>query len=263
LIGRYELLSALFPPLFFLFIAFPLVALVLNLTPRGLAQAFGDPYFWSATFNTILCAAAAAVMGVATAVGFGYYHLFKRDSVIYRIADFLNDLPVALPHTVAGLALLLAFGRRYFWWLGENGLAFTLVAVTLAMFFVSYPLAARAVQAGLEEVGRDLVEVARTLGDTPAQAYARVVVPALREALLGGFLLAFSRSLSEFAAVIMFGGNLPGKTQVLASYVFTRVEAGDLEAAVAASVFCMALSLAVVALVRSLTGAGGLQRAQG
>ncbi|MHC1581193.1 MAG: ABC transporter permease, partial [Methanopyraceae archaeon] len=90
-----------------------------------------------------------------------------------------------------------------------------------------------------------------------------VVIPALREALLGGFLLGFSRSLSEFAAVIMFGGNLPGRTQVLASYVFTRVEAGDLEAAVAASVFCMVLSLVMVALTRSLTGTGGLRRAQG
>ncbi|MEO2241497.1 MAG: ABC transporter permease [Euryarchaeota archaeon] len=263
MIGERELLGALFPPLFFLLIVFPLVALVLNLTPQGLAQAFSDPYFWSATLNTVLCAVAAATLGVALAVGFGYYHLFKRDSVIYRIADFLNDLPIALPHTVAGLALLLAFGRRYLWWLGENGLAFTLTAVVLAMLFVSYPLTARAVQAGLEEVGRDLVEVARTLGDTPERAYTRVVVPALRETLLGGFLLGFSRSLSEFAAVIMFGGNLPGKTQVLASYVFTRVEAGDLEAAVAASVFCMALSLLLVALVRSLTGAGGAPRAQG
>ncbi|WP_456454131.1 ABC transporter permease [Methanopyrus sp.] len=261
MIGRYEILSTLFPPLFFVFIVFPLVALTMNLTPQGIAWAFSDPYFWSATFNTVLCAVAAAAVGVVIAIGFGYYHLFKRNSVIYRVADFLNDLPIALPHTVAGLALLLAFGCNYFGWLGENGLAFTLIAVVLAMLFVSYPLAARTVQSGVEELGRELVDVARTLGDEPPKAYIRVVVPALREALLGGFLLGFSRSLSEFAAVIMFGGNLPGKTQVLASYVFTRVEAGDLEVAVAASVFCMVLSLTMVALVRSVTG--GLRRAEG
>ncbi|WP_457619805.1 ABC transporter permease [Methanopyrus sp.] len=261
IIGKYEILSALFPPLFFVLIVFPLVALVLNLTPQGIVEAFSDPYFWSATFNTMICAVAAAAAGVLIAVGFGYYHLFKRNSVVYRVADFLNDLPIALPHTVAGLALLLAFGRNYFGWLGENGLAFTLIAVVMAMLFVSYPLAARTIQAGVEEVGRELVDVARTLGDEPSKAYVRVVVPALQEALLGGFLLGFSRSLSEFAAVIMFGGNLPGRTQVLASYVFTRVETGDLEVAVAASVFCMVLSLAMVALVRSVTG--GLRRAEG
>ncbi len=253
-VDRGLLVESLFPPLFFLLVVWPLVALVLDVRPSGIIKAVGDPYFLSAVVNSVLCAAAAALMGVAMAIGFGYYHLFKRRSPLYRVADFLNDLPIALPHTVAGLALLLAFGRKYFWWLDENGLAFTLVAVFLAMFFVSYPLAARTVQAAVEELGTDLVDVARTLGDEPGEAYLRVVVPGIKEGLLGGALLSFSRSLSEFAAVIMFGGNVPGKTQVLASYVFARVEAGDFDVAVAASVFCMILAVSVIALVRSLSG---------
>jgi molybdate transport system permease protein len=69
------------------------------------------------------------------------------------------------------------------------------------------------------------------------------------EALFSGFILGFSRSLSEFAAVIMFGGNMPGRTQVLASYVFTKVEVGDLDMAVTAAVFCVALSLLIVSII--------------
>jgi molybdate transport system permease protein len=76
----------------------------------------------------------------------------------------------------------------------------------------------------------------------------------LSEALFSGFVLAFSRSLSEFASVIMFGGNVAGSTQVLASYVFTKVEEGELEMAVTASAICILLSLLLVSgasLVRS------------
>jgi molybdate transport system permease protein len=87
------------------------------------------------------------------------------------------------------------------------------------------------------------------LGDNTAQAYFRVVLPTMGEALFSGFILGFSRSISEFAAVIMFGGNLPGSTQVLASYVFTKVEVGELDMAVTAAVFCVLLSLLIVSLL--------------
>ena len=184
------------------------------------------------------------------ALGFAYFYIFHPGTIIYRIADFMNDLPIALPHTVAGLALLLAFGRNMFGFIGPTGLAFTTVAVALAMFFVSYPLAARTIASSAEEIDQELISVARTLGDTPSRAYRRVVIPLLGEAIFSGFVLSFSRSLSEFAAVIMFGGNVPGMTQVLASYVFTKVEEGEVSMAVTASAFCIFLSLLLVLTLR-------------
>lgn len=244
-----HLVGIFFVPLFLVLVTFPIVALVGNLEPEGIKRTLSDWVFWSCVRNTILTALAAASLGAVLAVGFGYYHLFYRDSFVYKLANLLNELPIALPHTVAGLALLLAFGRKTCGFLGETGLAFTLIAVTLAMFFVSYPLVARAIASAVDRMDRDIVDVARTLGDTPTEVYFKVVLPVMGEALFSGFVLAFSRSLSEFAAVIMFGGNLPGHTQVLASYVFTKVEEGELEMAVTASVFCILLSLLVVALL--------------
>lgn len=244
-----DVVKIFFVPTFLLFIVMPILALVFNLSVDGVKATFVDPFFWDSVKNTVLAALLAAGMAVMVAVGFAYYHLFHRQSVVYKIANLFNDLPISLPHTVAGLALLLAFGRKTVGFLGETGAAFTLFAVVLAMFFVSYALASRTLVSGVDNMEPEVIDVARTLGDNTVQAYFKVVLPQVGEALFSGFLLGFSRSLSEFAAVIMFGGNLPGKTQVLASYVFTKVEVGDLDMAVTAAVFCVALSFLIVSVL--------------
>ncbi len=246
-VSTWELL---FVPLFFLLIVYPIAAIVGNVTIEGMERTFADPIFWDAVKNTLITAFFAALLGVLMALGFGYFYLFHPGTVVYKIADFMNDFPIALPHTVAGLALLLAFGRKMFWFAGPTGLAFTLLAVALAMFFVSYPLAARTIAASADEIDMDLIGVARTLGDSPAHAYRRVVIPMLGEAIFSAYVLSFARSLSEFAAVIMFGGNVPGMTQVLASYVFSKVEEGEISMAVTASAFCILLSLLLVVILR-------------
>ncbi len=244
-----EVIRIFFLPLFILLILFPVLALVFNLTMKGILATMVDPFFWDSVKNTLIAALLAAALAIVVAIGFGYYHLFHRDSMVYKVANLFNDLPIALPHTVAGLALLLAFGRNTFGFLGETGAAFTLFAVILAMFFVSYSLAARTLVSGVDQMEPEIIDVARTLGDNPSQVYFRVVLPLMGEALFSGFVLGFSRSLSEFAAVIMFGGNMPGSTQVLASYVFTKVEVGDLDMAVTAAVFCVALSFLIVSVL--------------
>ena len=244
-----NMIALLFAPLLMLLIIYPLVALLTNLEILGITKTLQDGLFWDSVKNTLLAALAAAMLCVVLSIGFGYCHLFLRNSFLYKVANLMNDLPIAIPHTVAGLALLLAFGRVNFGFVGPTGLAFTMVAVVLSMFFVSYPLAARAVASGVDQMDIESIAVARTLGDTPTTAFLRIALPNLREALFSGFVLAFARSLSEFAAVIMFGGNVPGSTQVLASYVFTKVEEGELAMAVTASGFCIMLSLALVALV--------------
>lgn len=247
---KVSLIELLFIPIFFLLIVYPIAAIVFNLTPVGIAKTCADPRFWESMVNTLVTAFFAALLGVALALGFGYYYIFRKDTLMYHIADFMNDLPIALPHTVAGLALLLAFGRKAFGFAGSTGLAFTLFAVTLAMFFVSYPLAARTIAASADEIEREVIDVARTLGDSTTRAYQRVVIPLMGEGLISAFILAFSRSLSEFAAVIMFGGNVPGQTQVLASYVFTKVEEGEVAMAVTASAFCILIALTLVVGLR-------------
>jgi len=147
-----NIIQIFFLPLFFLLIVFPIVALVINLDMDGVRATMADPFFWDCIKNTMLAAFMAAGLALIVAIGFAYYHLFHRQSVIYKLANLFNDLPIALPHTVAGLALLLAFGRKTFGFLGETGAAFTLFAVVLAMFFVSYSLAARTLVSGVDQM---------------------------------------------------------------------------------------------------------------
>ncbi len=244
-----NLVSWFFLPLFLLLVVFPLLALFGNLKADGIVRTLKDWYFWQSFKNTIWTACASSALGTVLAIGFGYYHLFHKNSFTYKLANLMNDLPAAIPHTVAGLALILAFGRRTLGFISNTGLAFNVFGVVLAMFFVSYPLCARTITSGVDGTDRETVDVARTLGDNPVQAYFRIVLPLMGESIFAAFVLAFSRALSEFAAVVMFGGNLPGSTQVLASYVFTKVEEGELEMAVTASVICILLSLIIVALV--------------
>lgn len=247
--GKINFVTVLFVPLFILLIIFPTVSLIAHIRIEGLKAICQDVFFWKSVFNTFIAALSASVLGLLLAIGFGYFHVFYPESIVYKIANLFNDLPIALPHTVAGLALLIAFGRNNFGFVSRTGLAFNMFAVTIAMFFVSYPLCARTIASGVDQMDQEMIAVARTLGDTPVQAYFKVVLPSIGEAIFSGAVLAFSRALSEFAAVIMFGGNLPGKTQSLASYVFTKVEEGETEMAIAASVFCILLSLLIVLIL--------------
>lgn len=247
--NKLNIVTILFVPLFFMLIMFPTIVLVSSSSIDGIKAILVDKFFLDSVKNTVLAALGAALLGLFLSIGFGYFHVFHQDSVIYKIANFFNDLPIALPHTVAGLALLLAFGRNNFGFVSNTGFAFNLFAVLLAMFFVSYPLCSRAIASGVDQIDKEMISVARTLGDTPVKAYFKVVLPSIGESIFSGLVLAFSRSVSEFAAVIMFGGNLPGKTQTLASYVFTKVEEGETDMAIAASVFCLILSLLIVLIL--------------
>lgn len=247
--NKVNSVDIVFTVLFALLIIYPTLALIFKVDRAGLTAILKDSYFWLSVKHTFIAAIGASLLGLLLAIGFGYFHVFRRESLIYKIANLFNDLPIALPHTVAGLSLLIAFGRNNFGFVSRTGLAFNLFAVLIAMFFVSYPLCARNIASGVDRIDKEMIAVARTLGDSPVQAYFKVVLPSIGEALFSGTVLAFSRSLSEFAAVIMFGGNLPGKTQSLASYVFTKVEEGETQMAIAASVFCILLSLLIVALL--------------
>jgi len=241
-----NVVTVVFVILFLALIVYPNLVLISKTGKVGVIKIIQDEYFWMSIRNTFTASIGAAIMALFLAIGFGYFHVFHQDSILYKFFNLFNDLPIALPHTVAGLSLLLGFGRNNFGFVSKTGLASNLFAVMIAMFFGSYPLCARNIASGVDKIDKEMISVARTLGDTPVQVYFKVVVPSIGEAIFSGAVLAFSRSVSEFAAVIMFGGNLPGKTQTLAAYVFTKVEEGETQMAIAASVFCIILSLIIV-----------------
>jgi molybdate transport system permease protein len=166
------------------------------------------------------------------------------------------DLPIVLPPSVAGLALLLVFGSR-----GALGgaldvagisIPFTTLAVVLAQVFVAAPFFVRAARAGLANVDRQLEDAARDLGAGERQVARHVTLPLAAPALTAGLVLSWSRALGEFGATIMFAGNVPGRTQTLPLVVYGEFQAGDLEASIAAAAILILAAFGVLLAVRTL-----------
>ena len=170
--------------------------------------------------------------------------------------EALVEVPIVLPPAVAGIALLMAFGRRGLLGapLADAGisLAFTTAAVVLAQCFVAVPFYVRSAKAGFLGVDQDLERTAYTLGVSPLGTFWRVTVPLSFPSLLAGGVLCWARALGEFGATIMFAGSFRGRTQTMPLAIYGALES-DLGAALALGTILVVVSIAVLALVRWVT----------
>ena len=160
-----------------------------------------------------------------------------------RIVNAVIDLPFALPTIVAGLTLLAVYGPQSPF--GFN-IAFTKVAIALALLFVTLPFVVRAVQPVLLELDREMEEASFSLGATSFTTFRRIVLPLLVPAILSGAALGFGRAIGEFGAVILISGNVPFETEVASWYIFQQIESDEPIAAASVSVVLLALSLLVL-----------------
>jgi molybdate transport system permease protein len=211
----------------FVFLLIPIVAIFAELSFREFVDGMTSDVALDAlrlTAETNLTALAFIVLfGTPTA-----YLLATRRFRGRALCVTLVELPLVLPPAVAGLGLLAAFGRfellgRAFGAVGVE-IAFTKVAVVLAVIFVASPFYIRTAIAAFEAVDPDLVSASRTLGAGPARTFARVAVPLASGGLGAGAALAFARGLGEFGATIMFAGSLQGVTQTLSLAVYQEFD---------------------------------------
>lgn len=169
--------------------------------------------------------------------------------------EVLVDLPIVLPPSVAGLALLIAFGRQgvFGQWLAPLGISlpFTTLAVILAQTFVSAPLFVRSAKTGFAEIDLQLTEAAVVEGAGELQMFQYVILPLAWRSLLTGIILTWARSLGEFGATIMFAGNLVGKTQTMPLAIYLGMEHG-LGVALALSVLLVLVSIVLLGATRKL-----------
>jgi sulfate transport system permease protein len=209
-----------------------------------------DGNFWAAISNrqavsaftftlwvSLVVAAINAVMGTLIA-----WVLVRDRFPGRRLVDGLIDLPFALPTIVAGLTLVALY----------PDLRFTQWSVLLALLFVTLPFVVRAVQPVLLALDREVEEAASSLGASALTTFRRVILPALLPAICSGAALAFARAIGEFGSVVLISGNIPFETQVASVYIFKRVESDDPAGAAAVAVVLLAISLAVLFLLRAL-----------
>jgi molybdate transport system permease protein len=238
-----------------LFVAVPLLALLW----RGAA----DPTFWSSLSKRLVLDAlqvtvvtTAATLGLAIALGTPLaYLLARRHFPGKALIETLTDLPLVLPPVAAGVALLMAFGRRG---LLGSGLAswgvelpFTMPAVVLAQSFVAGPFFIRGAKLGFAAVDPELEEAAAIDGASAWASFWYVTMPLALPGIASGIVLCVARAVSEFGATLMFAGNFAGRTQTMSLAIMTALES-DMSAALALAVLLVLLAAAVLLLSRVL-----------
>lgn len=211
-------------------------------TPRVMAS-------YRLTFGaSFLAAALNAVFGLLIA-----WMLVRYSFPGKRIVDALVDLPFALPTAVAGIALtaLWAQNGTLGQWLPFK-VSFTPIGVWVALVFIGLPFVVRTVQPVLEDVNRELEEVAATLGANRWQTFSRVVFPIVAPALLTGFALAFARALGEYGSVIFIAGNMPMISEITPLLIITKLEQYDYAGATAIAVVMLVTSFVLLLIINAL-----------
>jgi molybdate transport system permease protein len=255
---RAPLLLGLGAAALYLFALLPLLAIALRVPLGQLGQRLGEPLAREALWLSLSTSLAATLLCLALGLPAAYlvarYRFRGREWL-----DTLADLPMTVPPVVAGVGLLMAFGR-----MGLLGgalealgvrVAFSTLAVVLAQAFVAMPFFYKAARAGFEAVDPELEQTALTLGADRWRAFLHVTLPLARPALLAGLTLTWARAMSEFGATLMFAGNLPGRTQTLPLAVMTAMES-DLETALALALISMLAAAAALLLAKMALGTG-------
>ena len=242
--------------LYVLFIGLPVLALLVRSAQHGdfLNAVTGD-----AALTALQLSLVTSIISMSIIILLGTpfaYSLARSNKLWARLVDNLVELPLVLPPVVAGVAMLMAFGRNGL--VGSNLeslgiiIPFTTTAVVFAQIFVAAPFFIRSAKLGFQSVDKNYEDVAQTLGISPRRTFFRITLPLAAPAMFTGLGLAWARALSEFGATMMFAGNLTGETQTMPLAIMSAMET-SLEGALALSVVLLAASILVLALLGLLT----------
>lgn len=239
----FELVFSFLGGLLVLFILLPIISTLLSTTPIDFLRSFSDPELLGSLGLTFGAAAIATALALVGGIPLAYL-LARRRFPAKRLLEAVINLPVVIPHTAAGVALLLVFGRRGLLgqWLAPLGLTFTdnLAGIVVAMMFVSLPFLVNLSREAFAMVDEELEKVAMTDGASPWEAFWHITLPLAWRGVLSGAVMMWARGISEFGAVVI----LAYHPKIMPVLVYERFEGFGLSAAQP-----LALLLILVALV--------------
>ncbi len=256
-LGRRPFKAVLFAAsaLLVILIGFPLIRMITSADPGTLVSTMAEREVMSSIFLTLRSALWATIACLILGIPLAYL-LARTDFPGKSLVQGLVDLPVMIPHTAAGIALLMVFGRASFVGktLGAMGLSFvgTEAGISLAMAYVSIPFLVNAARDGFLGVDPKLERVARTLGASPRQAFFRVSLPLAWRPILSGAIMMWARGISEFGAVIILAYH-PMTAPIL---IWERFQAYGLKYAKPVAVLLILICLVIFALLRWLAEPG-------
>jgi sulfate transport system permease protein len=221
-----------------------------------LSKAFSNGFgsFWTAVTQpeavaalklTLICSLLVAAFNSVAGLVIAWV-LVRDEFPGKRVVSAVIDLPFALPTIVAGLTLLTLYGPDSPF--GIN-VADARIGIVLALAFVTLPFSVRSVQPVLAELDRETEEAASSLGASSSVVLRRVILPSVAPAMLAGAGLAFARAIGEFGSVVLISGNLPFKTEVASSWIYSLSQSDQLSAAAAVSTVLILIALVVLGAI--------------
>lgn len=198
----------------------------------------------------------------ATVISFflGLYLAYRmKDSLskIFQFVDIILNLPLVLPPTVAGLLLLMLFGKKgplggVMYNLGYQ-IIFTKEGAVMAAVFVSLPLMYRCAKSAFEQLDMKLIEAGRTLGMSELSIFTKIILPLSLPGIISGVILAFARALGEFGATLIIAGNIPKVTQTMPLVIYMNLQSGNYELALVWSGILIAFSFIMMLLIKCIS----------
>ncbi len=238
----------------FIFLLLPLAALLFSTSPISLITSLNQPFIIQAVAISLMTTFCSTLIIIILGTPVAYL-LARRQVPFRRLIDTLLDLPIVLPPAVAGIALLMTFGRQ-----GLLGpvldelnihIAFTPIAVMLAQTFIAAPFFIKSATIGFANIDTELEQAASLDGADGWQLFRFLTIPLAWSALLSGAVMSWARALGEFGATIIFAGNFVGRTQTMPLAIYMGFEL-DLNIALILSVILMGFSFLALFIVKVL-----------
>ncbi|XUX05504.1 molybdate ABC transporter permease subunit [Sporosarcina sp. UB5] len=205
-------------------------------------------------YSPLLLSLKVAAISTTVVFVFGIFfaRIFSRKQFFGKsVIESFFMLPLVLPPTVVGFALLVLFGKQG--WLGKwlmdwfgVQIIFSWVGAVIASIVVSFPLMYQSAAAAFDSLDERLENAARTLGASEWRVFWTIAFPLAWPGLLAGLVLAFARGLGEFGATLMLAGYIPGKTDTIPMAIYFAVESGQMEKATFWVVIIVALGFSTI-----------------
>lgn len=244
--------SLAFP--FLLFLLIPIIQLIFRIDTKSFITSLQSQEVLDAVRLSLVTTSLTVVMTVIFGTPVAYL-LHHRKLKLARFADILVDLPTVLPPAVAGVALLLAFGRTG--WVGKGlslfgiQIPYTTAAVVMAQMFIAAPYYIKSAAMGFSNIGCEIKRAAALDGASRWQVFRYIMVPMSWLSIINGCVLTWARALGEFGATILFAGNFQGRTQTMPLAIYLGFEV-NLQSAIAMSSILIGLSLLVLVIAKRL-----------
>jgi molybdate transport system permease protein len=240
---------------YFLFVAVPIIAVVLQLQPNQLNVQLQDSAVIDAIQLSLYTSAVATVTVFVLAVPTAYF-MATRKFPGKAIIDTIIDLPIVLPPAVAGVALLYTFAPNGLLGPVLNSLHLTIpgytVAVVIAESFVASPFLLRSAKTGFENLDKDIINSAKILDSSRLRVFFKVSLPLSLRAITTGMMMSWARAMGEFGATLVFAGNLPGVTTTMPLAIYTLIYSTTPSRGITLSVILIAISFTVLILIKLL-----------